>query len=262
VSNKVRAIGADGIPRWLALDGRHLYKANVAASELYNTRCEAYLIDVLGLSFTERAATEGKRTVREIAGVSADLRELMSSRRGTIKHRHAELAKHFQLKHGREPTTREAFALSQRAALETRQRKHEPRSLAQQRAQWCDQATEQLGGQAKLTAMLGRVLAARRQLPPQVTRDWIQAQAAAVIETVAESRSTWQRTHVFAEAQRRVRAEGVAADPWVAVAITDAALQEPHSVAHARNHDNDLGEPNALRQLFSRSPASTPPPPH
>jgi conjugative relaxase-like TrwC/TraI family protein len=262
VSNKVRAVAADGIPRWLALDGRYLHKATVAASELYNTRIEAYLIDVLGLSFAERAGTEpGKRPVREIAGVPADLCKLLSSRRGAIKPRYDELAKHFQLEYSREPTTSESFALSRRAALETREARHEPRSPAQQRAHWRDQATEQLGGQAKLNAMLEDALTARHPPPPPITPEWIQAQAAAVIETVAKSRSAWQRTHVFAEAQRRVRAGGVAADPQIAVALTDAALQEPHSVAQDRDNDTNLGQPHTFWQLFSRSPASTTPPP-
>ena len=44
ISNKVQAIGADGVPRWLALDGTPLHHATVAASELYNTRIEALLI--------------------------------------------------------------------------------------------------------------------------------------------------------------------------------------------------------------------------
>jgi hypothetical protein len=49
VSTKVHAIGTDGIPRWLALDGEPLHKAVVAASELYNTQLEAYAIELLGL---------------------------------------------------------------------------------------------------------------------------------------------------------------------------------------------------------------------
>ena len=43
ISNKVQVIGADGVPRWLALDGTPLHHATVAASELYNTRIEALL---------------------------------------------------------------------------------------------------------------------------------------------------------------------------------------------------------------------------
>ncbi|WP_155725246.1 MobF family relaxase, partial [Mycobacterium avium] len=53
ISNKVQAIGADGIPRWLALDGTPLHHATVAASELYNTRLEAHAIAKLGVGFAE-----------------------------------------------------------------------------------------------------------------------------------------------------------------------------------------------------------------
>jgi TrwC relaxase len=38
VSNKVATIDANGVQRWLALDGQPLHRVMVAASELYNTR--------------------------------------------------------------------------------------------------------------------------------------------------------------------------------------------------------------------------------
>ena len=50
VSNKVRGRGPDGISRWLALDGRPLFKSNVAASEFYNTRLEANATELAGLA--------------------------------------------------------------------------------------------------------------------------------------------------------------------------------------------------------------------
>jgi conjugative relaxase-like TrwC/TraI family protein len=240
VSNKVRALSTDGIPRWLALDGQHLYKQNVAASELYNTRVEAHLIDMLGLSFTERAATEhGRRTVREITGISADLCKLLSSRRNKIKPLYDELVAGFQLEHDREPTTSEESALSQRAAFETRGAKPKPCPQAQQRVRWRSQAIACLGGQAELDAMLAEALTAREQRTPLITPEWIQAQAAAVIETVSNSNSTVQRNHVFAEAQRRVRAKGVGFDRQVAVAITDTAFHEPNSIEHPRSGHED-----------------------
>ena len=55
VSNKVQAKD-DG--QWLALDGRPFFKNNVAASERYNTRLEALLIERLGVSFADRAGTD------------------------------------------------------------------------------------------------------------------------------------------------------------------------------------------------------------
>ena len=62
VSNKVQAIGPDGIPRWLALDGQPLYKAKVSASEFYNTRIEALLIKAVGVAFAESAPRPGQTT--------------------------------------------------------------------------------------------------------------------------------------------------------------------------------------------------------
>jgi conjugative relaxase-like TrwC/TraI family protein len=44
VANKVQTL--DG--RWLSIDGRLLFKANVAASETYNTALEHHLRDTLG----------------------------------------------------------------------------------------------------------------------------------------------------------------------------------------------------------------------
>src|SRR5215212_2307920 len=48
VANKVQTL--DG--RWLSIDGRVLFKANVAASETYNTALEQHLRDSLGVRFT------------------------------------------------------------------------------------------------------------------------------------------------------------------------------------------------------------------
>ncbi|BBX57560.1 TrwC relaxase [Mycobacterium shottsii] len=176
-----------------------------------------------------------KRPVREIVGIPADLCKLLSARRNAIKPRYEEFVADFQLAHDHEPTTSEQFSLSQRAAFDTREARPEPSSPAQQRAHWRNHAATYLGGQAKLDAMLADTLTARERPGVEITPDWIQSQAAAVIETISKSRSTWERNHVFAEAQRRVRTEGAAPDPRVAVAITDTALQEPHRIPRPRS---------------------------
>jgi hypothetical protein len=139
VSNKVQT--RDG--RWRALDRRVLYKANVAASERYNTRLEANLVAGFGVPFAERPGREdGKRSVREIVGLDARLLSAWSSRRQAIDVRRGELATDFQSEHARTPTASEAIALAQQATLETREAKHEPRSLAEQRAAWREQASK------------------------------------------------------------------------------------------------------------------------
>ncbi len=148
ISNKVATIDANGVQRWLALDGQPLHRVMVAVSELYNTRLEAHLGQRLGLQFTEMTPPgRGKRPIREIIGVNTELNTRWSSRRQAIEARTAELSKQFQADHGREPTNVEAIALAQQATLESREAKHEPRSLAEQRQTWRAEAIEVLGGQ-------------------------------------------------------------------------------------------------------------------
>ncbi|MCP9271238.1 MobF family relaxase [Mycolicibacterium arenosum] len=258
VSNKVRALGADGVPRWLALDGRPLFKTTVAASEFYNTRLEAYATQLAGVVFEERLSSErGKRPVREIVGIPADLCEMFSTRRALIRDRYTELAKRFQSDHGREPTTIEAISLHQQATLETRVAKHEPRSLAEQRQQWRTQAIEHLGSQYALSTVLVGVHACVPQQTVTVTPGWVAEQARLVVDTVSSSRSSWQFAHVYAESQRRIRTVGMASDAHLAEAITAAALAEPLSRAHARITDAELGEPAVLRRRDGASVYTT-----
>ena len=145
ISNKVSHVDANGVRRWLALDGQPLHRVTVAASEMYNTRLEAHLIAGLGVRFVEQARGRGKRPVREIDGIPVELMSRWSSRRAAIEARTATLAAQFQTDHGREPTNVEIIALTQQATLETREAKHEPRSLAEQRDTWRTQALEVLG---------------------------------------------------------------------------------------------------------------------
>lgn len=247
ISNRVQAIGADGVPRWLALDGTPLYRATVAASELYNTRIEALLCAELGVEFAEVATKAGKRPVREIVGVAAELREEFSSRSAAIEHRVGQLAKAFQSTHGREPTAVELLALSQQATLETRQGKHEPRSLGEQRHTWRTQAIKVLGSQRDLTAMIA---AATHRDPPVravITPEWINDQAAQVITRVAENRATWTINHVRAQAQRHLRCADHPGGAELVNRIVATALGE-HSIALTSHADTEKNEPAVLRR--------------
>jgi conjugative relaxase-like TrwC/TraI family protein len=155
ISNKVQALGGT----WLALDGRQLYQANVAASERYNTRLETLLGDQLGIVFAERPDGEpGKRPVREIGGIDGPLPHRWSTRRADIDTRRAVLASKFQDDHGRPPNAKEAVALGQQATLETRAAKHEPRSHAEQRATWRTEAVALVGGNDQLSAYVHTAL--------------------------------------------------------------------------------------------------------
>ncbi|MFQ2879402.1 MobF family relaxase [Mycobacterium sp. MS3] len=247
ISNKVHVIGPDGIPRWLALDGALLYRAKVAASEHYNTRIEALLIAKLGVRFVARATQRGKRAVREIANVSTKLTEFYSSRRAAVEHRFGELAKQFHTDHGREPTAVEALALSQQANLDTRQAKHEPRSLAEQRHTWRAQATEILGSQRAISDMVADATHSGPHIHPEVTEEWLHTQAAAVITTVAETRAAWTINHIRAEAQRHLRNADHPGGPELVDRIIATALSE-HSIALSTHADAEMNVPSALRR--------------
>jgi conjugative relaxase-like TrwC/TraI family protein len=250
VANKVQTL--DG--RWLSIDGRVLFKANVAASETYNTALEQHLHEALGVRFAERPGTDPtKRPIREIVGVDARLNQRWSTRRAHIETRRGELAIQFQHDHGRPPTPVEALHLAQQATLETRDAKHEPRSLAEQRATWLNEAAAVLDGTDGVASMVHTALAPPAEATRIVDARWVAQTAGRVLAAMEQSRSTWQMWHVRAEAQRQVRTTGVTAGQ--ASALVDLLVDEVldrRSVALAAPADN-VEEPEALRRLDGSS---------
>ncbi len=251
VSNKVQT--KDG-GRWLALDGRVLYKANVAASETYNTRLEHHLRDALGLVFTARRNTDNrKRPVREIVGVDPVLNERWSARRASIETRRAQLATAFQADHGRPPTPIESIQLAQQATLETRQGKHAPRSLTEQRAAWAAQARDVLGGQGGVDAMV-RAALTRGHRGVRIDAAWMNTTAAAIAHTVQARRSHWQRWHIEAEALRRVR--GTDLPPAHLDRVVDLLVDQvlaTHSIALTRPRSGEEQAPDELKRSTGES---------
>jgi conjugative relaxase-like TrwC/TraI family protein len=249
VANKVQT--HDG--RWLSIDGRVLFKATVAASESYNTALEHHLRDRLGVRFADRPDTDSdKRPVREIVGVDPALNQRWSTRRVLIKDRQGELAARFQRDHGRPPTPLEALQLAQQATLETRDAKHEPRSLARQRAAWHAQAAETLGGPDAVQAMITRALNPTSGPSPVVDADWVTTTAEMVLALVEERRSTWQSWHVRAEALRHVRAAEIDTDKVdQLVELLVAEVLQTRSIALTRT-DDGISEP-ALRRADGSS---------
>jgi TrwC relaxase/AAA domain len=183
VANKVQTL--DG--RWLSIDGRVLFEAKVAASETYNTSLEQHLRDTLAVRFAARPGTDpSKRPVREIVGVDPLLNQRWSTRRALINLRRGELAIQFQQDHGRPPTPVEALQLAQQATLETPETKQEPRSLAEQRTTWMNQASAVLGGPGAVASMVRTALAPPAETATIADSHWV-AQTAGHILTVMEA---------------------------------------------------------------------------
>ncbi len=235
LSNKVQ----DGSGRWLAVDGRVLFKANVSLAETYNSLLEAELIGRLGVRFEERGGpqpgqsrqppqptSDGKRSVREIVGVDPRLAQAWSKRHRDIESRRRALASAFQARHGRPPTDGEAVTLAEQAWDQTRQAKHAPRAAADQRAAWLREASAILGSRAAVRDMIGRCLGHRHD-SPELTDAWVADIAERVVRRVAHDRATWQVWHLRAEAQRRARAAGVRRDDLSDV-VDQVVLQAIH----------------------------------
>jgi conjugative relaxase-like TrwC/TraI family protein len=260
ISNKVSTTLPDGTTKWLALDGAALYRNNVPASEVYNTALEAQLRERIGVDFAERPSEDrSKRPVREIVGLDTRLAERWSSRNAAIVVRTAELAREFQAEHHREPTAIEAIRLAQRATLETRQAKHEPRSHAEQRGGWRAEAIDVLGSPKALSKMVAEVTGKKRTRASVDIDDprWIDYTAAEVVEVVSRARSRYQRHNIRAEAIRQVRTANPPADRITDLvdAITDRACSTDLAVTLGDELSDDVAAdiaPNVMRRRDGR----------
>ncbi|GAB6986813.1 MobF family relaxase [Nocardioides pyridinolyticus] len=250
VANKVQTL--DG--KWLAIDGRPLHKAVVSASETYNTALERHLVDALGVRFEERPNEDArKRPVREIVGVDPELNRRFSKRRASVEDRRKVLAAAFQATHGRPPTPVETIQLSQQATLETREAKHEPRSLAEQRETWSREAIEVLGTPQRVKQMVHGALNPKGAARSLADSAWFAKTSDRIVATMEGGRSTWQFWHVYAEAQRQVRGANVPTNQVSRVVdLLVSEVLDGRSVSMARPWDA-FSEPVELRRADGAS---------
>src|SRR3546814_138255 len=127
-----------------------------------------------------------------------------SSRRADIEDRVALLTHQFTEDRARPPTDKESIALAQRANLETREAKHDPRSEAEQRQGWNNQAADLLSDHG-IRVMIDSALSPDQRSRQQFASAWLAQTADQVIGQLESHRATWQSWHMYAEAQRQVR---------------------------------------------------------
>ncbi len=179
--------------------------------------------------------------------MSAELNERWSSRRADIETRRATLVADFQRDHGRPPSVVEAVKLAQQATLETREAKHEPRSLAEQRTVWRAQAIEVLGGEAPLRRMLDQVTTATRPDLWHADAAWFEQAADRIVAVMAARAATWQDSHMRAEALRMLRRTDVPIERLDAAVNLLVATAADRSILLARP-DMGITEPEPLRR--------------
>jgi hypothetical protein len=221
---------------------------------VYNTALEQHLREALGVRFAARpGADPGKRPIREIVGVDPRLNQRWSTRRAHIETRRSELAIQFQQDHGRPPTPVEALHLAQQATLETRDAKHEPRSLTEQRATWLNQAAAVLGGRAAVASMVQTALTPAAETTKIPDATWVTETADHILTVMQASRSTWQMWHVRSEVQRQIRMADVPIErASVLVDLLVDEVLDARSVALAPLGDG-IHEPQALRRRSGSS---------
>ncbi|MEB2529066.1 MobF family relaxase [Kocuria rosea] len=201
IANKV--LGADG--QWSSLDGRTLYRMNVAASETYNAKVMEKVTAALGIAAVPRMAG-GSEPIYEIAGVDLDAIHHASSRRADIAGTCARLHAEFTDRHGYAPNAKQKIALAQQATLESRPAKKSARRLSELVEAW----GQEYGQQVQMPVgedLLAHVRAASTGLPagPDATQINVAEHARLVVHELSQKRSTWSVNHVQAQTRRHLK---------------------------------------------------------
>lgn len=209
IANRVQGVH-DG--KWRAIDGRPMHAAVVALSEHYNNALADRLTRDFGLAWEERDRGPRRTAAWEIAGVPENLLEEFSSRSRAIDQRTEQLIDEYLQQHGRYPSRTTIIRLRAAATLTTRPEKT-VHSLADLTEQWRTRASRILGQDAtgwarSVTAGTQNPVLLRADDIPLATVDEMAAQ---VVATVGQSRSTWRRWNLHAEASRMLKGTRFAA---------------------------------------------------
>ncbi|MFI5734994.1 MobF family relaxase [Kribbella sp. NPDC051587] len=188
--------------KWRTLDGRVLYRAAVAMSEIHNVFLADNLSRRLGINWELRERGSQRNPAFEIETVPDDLIQEFSARTEQIE---ANLA---ALLDGRDvsPGRREMYVLRQQATLMNRPPKHTARPLAAMLASWRRRAARAVG--ADVIATIQRSLTEQSQRPltaAELSPETIDAYGAATVLTLQNKRATWTRWNLLAEAARQTR---------------------------------------------------------
>ncbi|WUK77210.1 relaxase domain-containing protein [Kribbella sp. NBC_00359] len=202
VANRVQ--GADD-GRWRTIDGRVLYAATVAMSEVHNALLADNLSRRLGVAWQLRERGERRNPAFEIDGIPNELIREFSSRTEQIEANLATL----RAERGDEshPLSRhETYVLRQRATLMNRPPKHLAKPLSDMMRDWRKRAEQVTHGQA--SAIIEKVLNQATDRPltsADLGSDTIHAYGATTVLALQTKRSTWTRWNLLSEAARQTR---------------------------------------------------------
>jgi conjugative relaxase-like TrwC/TraI family protein len=202
VANRVQA--ADG--KWRTLDSRGvIFPSGVALSETYDNLIADNLTLRLGVGWDVREQGRKLKNARwEITGVPDELIDEFSQRSSEIGKTKDELVAKYRERTGREPDDATVLRLRQQATLDTRREKtHLP--LATLADSWRARAATVLrldDPSSLLSRVVNRVPRGRRLSADDFAGPRFEAVVDEVLARLHETRSTWTRWNIHAEAAR------------------------------------------------------------
>lgn len=248
IANKV--LGTDG--KWSSIDGRTLYKMNVAASETYNAKVMEKVCAKLGVSSVARNSG-GSEPIYELAGIDLDAIHHASSRRTDIVGAIRRLEADFTERHGYAPSEKQKIALAQQATLETRPAKKGSRRLSDLVEEWQREYSSDVGMPVGRD-LLEKVRQAEGPVAAQLDLRSVDVHehARSVVHQLSAKRATWGRNHVLAQTRRHLKAS------FSSEVMPDGLVEK---VTHAATFTHSMGVTPAavLPQLheFTRADGSS-----
>ncbi|WP_187702167.1 MobF family relaxase [Dietzia sp. CQ4] len=194
LANKVQA--PDG--RWLSLDSRAIHQMHQAISARYDAILHDKLTRRMGVEFQPHYSHPDKAPIWEISGIDRRLIEAFSSRRTLARPVYDRLVSEYVSANGRQPSQRAAYALWQKAILDTRDAKKPAQSLIEHRATWRQMAERVVGAHtveaiASEVTMQGQRESERELFDADGHARLVAEQA---VEAVAARRAQFRRSHV------------------------------------------------------------------
>ncbi|WP_432877430.1 MobF family relaxase [Kribbella sp. CA-245084] len=201
VANRVQ--GPDG--QWRTLDGRVLYRAAVAMSEIHNVFLADNLARRLGVDWELRERGSQRNPAFEIIAIPDELIAEFSARTEQIE---ANLTTLLEERGDpiHPPSRREMYVLRQQATLLNRPPKHLAKPLSDLMARWRTRAVLAIGHDAVTAIQRSLEQAGDRPLiAADLSLETIEAYGAATVLTLQTKRSTWTHWNLLAEAARQTR---------------------------------------------------------
>src|SRR5699024_897215 len=175
-----------------------IHQMHQAISARYDAVLHDLLSRRMGLDFEAHYPHPDKAPIWEIKGIDRRLIDVFSSRRALARPVYEQLVAEYVEKNGRQPTQRAAYALWQKAILDTRDAKKPAQSLDEHRAKWRQVAEQAIGADAVSSVVRDVTEQATVDAQRKVfdTDSHARQVAEQAVQSVSSRRAQFRRSHV------------------------------------------------------------------